>query len=114
MKFVGEVIYIHTWQCFFYLAAVTDCYPKKVRGRSIVDNHRTGRPRPEECDGTPVIEADAMLHSDWGSVYLAPQLAWRSTLGYRRPSDVQGAHPRQVFCSRRNQPGLGPKKPAAT
>ena len=30
VKFVGDITYIHTWQGFVYLAAVIDCFSRKV------------------------------------------------------------------------------------
>lgn len=40
-KFLGDIIYIHTWQGFVDLATVIDCYSRKVVGWSIADHMRT-------------------------------------------------------------------------
>jgi putative transposase len=89
-KFVGDITYLHTWQGFLYLATVIDCYSKKVAGWSIADHMRTGLVLDalKNAATTTVIEADAIFHSDRGSVYtaesyraLVTRLGMRSSMG---------------------------------
>ena len=89
-KFVGDITYIHTWQGFIYLATVIDCYSKKVVGWSIADHMRTELVENalKNAAATTVIEADAIFHSDRGSVYtsadyrtLVTGLGMRSSMG---------------------------------
>lgn len=90
IKFVGDITYIHTWAGFIYLATVIDCYSKKVVGWSITDHMRTELVQDALCNAaaTTVIEADAVFHSDRGSVYssadyrkLVTALGMRSSMG---------------------------------
>ena len=90
VKFVGDITYIHTWQGFIYLATVIDCYSKKVVGWSIADHMRTELVADalKNAAATTLIEPDAVLHTDRGSVYtstdfraLAAGLGMRSSMG---------------------------------
>lgn len=90
VKFVGDITYIHTWQGFIYLATVIDCYSKKVVGWSIADHMRTELVADalRNAAATTRIEADAIWHSDRGSVYtsaefraLVTSLGMRSSMG---------------------------------
>ena len=90
MKFVGDITYIHTWQGFIYLATVIDCYSKRVVGWSIADHMRTELVQDalRNAASTTVIEANAIWHSDRGSVYtsagyraLVKHLGMRSSMG---------------------------------
>ncbi|MDH6236416.1 transposase InsO family protein [Cryobacterium sp. CG_9.6] len=86
VKFVGDITYIHTWQGFIYLATVIDCYSKKVVGWSIADHMRTELVADalRNAAATTVIEADAIWHSDRGSVYTSAEFrALVSGLGMR-------------------------------
>jgi putative transposase len=71
VKFVGDITYLHTWQGFLYLATVIDCYSKKVVGWSIADHMRTELVENalRNAAATTTIEANAIFHSDRGSVY---------------------------------------------
>ena len=89
-KFVGDITYIHTWQGFIYLATVIDCYSKKVVGWSIADHMRTELVGDalRNAASTSVIEANAIFHSDRGSVYTSAEyralvagLGMRSSMG---------------------------------
>ena len=90
VKFVGDITYIHTWQGFIYLATVIDCSSKKVVGWSIADHMRTELVADalRNAAATTRIEADAIWHSDRGSVYtsaefraLVTSLGMRSSMG---------------------------------
>lgn len=90
IKFVGDITYIHTWQGFIYLATVIDCYSKKVVGWAIKDHMRVELVEEalKNAAATTVIEADAIFHSDRGSVYtsekyraLVAGLGMRSSVG---------------------------------
>ena len=90
IKFVGDITYIHTWQGFIYLATVIDCYSKKVVGWSIADHMRTELVADalKNAAATSVVEAEAIFHSDRGSVYtsaeyraLVTELGMRSSMG---------------------------------
>lgn len=90
VKFVGDITYIHTWQGFVYLATVIDCYSKKVVGWQVADHMRTELVEDalRHAAATTVIEADAIFHSDRGSVYtsgdyrgLIGRLGMRSSMG---------------------------------
>ena len=90
VKFVGDITYIHTWQGFIYLATVIDCYSKKVVGWAIADHMRTELVADalKNAAATTWIEADAVFHSDRGSVYtsaeyraLVTDLGMRSSMG---------------------------------
>ncbi len=90
VKFVGDITYIHTWAGFIYLATVIDCYSKKVVGWSIKDHMRTELVTDalNNAATTTLIEADAVFHSDHGSVYtskdyrnLVTTLGMRSSMG---------------------------------
>jgi len=90
MKFIGDITYIHTWQGFVYLATVIDCYSKKVVGWSIADHMRTELVEDalRNAAATTLIAADAILHSDRGSVHtsddfraLVTSLGMRSSMG---------------------------------
>ncbi len=90
IKFVGDITYIHTWAGFIYLATVIDCYSKKVVGWSITDHMRSELVQDalRNAAATTVIEADAVFHSDRGSVYssndyrkLVTALGMRSSMG---------------------------------
>jgi putative transposase len=89
-KFVGDITYIHTWQGFIYLATVIDCYSKKVVGWSIADHMRTELVADalKNAAVTSAEEANAIFHSDRGSVYtsadyraLVTGLGMRSSMG---------------------------------
>ncbi len=90
VKFVGDITYIHTWTGFVYLATIIDCYSKKVVGWSIKDHMRTELVTDalNNAATTTLIEADAVFHSDHGSVYtsndyrkLVKALGMRSSMG---------------------------------
>ncbi len=90
VKFVGDITYIHTWAGFIYLATIIDCYSKKVVGWSIKDHMRTELVTDalNNAATTTLIEADAVFHSDHGSVYtstdyrkLVEALGMRSSMG---------------------------------
>ncbi len=90
VKFVGDITYIHTWAGFIYLATIIDCYSKKVVGWSIKDHMRTELVTDalKNAATTTLIEADAVFHSDHGSVYtsndyrkLVKTLKMRSSMG---------------------------------
>ncbi len=90
VKFVGDITYIHTWAGFVYLATIIDCYSKKVVGWSIKDHMRTELVTDalKNAAATTLIEADAVFHSDHGSVYtsndyrkLVTTLGMRSSMG---------------------------------
>jgi transposase InsO family protein len=90
VKFVGDITYIHTWQGFIYVATVIDCFSKKVVGWSIADHMRTELVEDalRKAALTTVIEADAIFHSDRGSVYTSAvyraflrRLGMRSSMG---------------------------------
>jgi len=90
VKFVGDITYIHTWAGFIYLATIIDCYSKKVVGWSIKDHMRTELVTDalKNAAATTLIEADAVFHSDHGSVYtskdyrtLVTTLGMRSSMG---------------------------------
>ncbi len=90
MKFVGDITYIHTWEGFVYLATVIDCYSKKVVGWAIADHMRTELVENalRNAAATTLIGADAIWHSDRGSVYtsasfraLVTGLGMRSSMG---------------------------------
>ena len=81
-----------TQQCrFIYLAAVIDCYSKKVVGWSIADHMRTELVADalRNASATTRIEAGAVFHSDRGSVVynsagyreLVADLGMRSSMG---------------------------------
>ena len=70
---VADITYVRTWEGWLYLAAVTDCYSRKVVGWSIADHLRAelvvdavemaiARRRPE---------AGLVHHSDRGSQYVS-------------------------------------------
>lgn len=89
-QFVGDITYIHTWAGFIYLATVIDCYSKKVVGWSIADHMRTELVENalKNAAATTKIEAQAIFHSDRGSVYtsgdyrkLVVALGMRSSMG---------------------------------
>ncbi|MHA7294382.1 IS3 family transposase [Arthrobacter sp. HLT1-21] len=93
VKFVGDITYIHTWQGFIYSATVIDCYSKKVVGWSIADHMRTDLVADalNNAARTTLVEADAIFHSDRGSVYtsamfrtLVTGLGMRSSMGRTR------------------------------
>lgn len=90
LKFVGDITYIHTWAGFIYLATVIDCYSKKVVGWSIADHMRSELVENalKNAAATTTIEAQAIFHSDRGSVYtsgdyrkLVDSLDMRSSMG---------------------------------
>jgi transposase InsO family protein len=90
VKFVGDITYIHTWQGFIYVATVVDCFSKKVVGWSIADHMRAELVEDalRNAATTTVIEAEAIFHSDRGSVYtsaiyraLVGRLGMRSSMG---------------------------------
>lgn len=90
LKFVGDITYIHTWAGFIYLATVIDCYSKKVVGWSIADHMRSELVENalKNAAATTTIEAQAIFHSDRGSVYtsgdyrkLVGSLDMRSSMG---------------------------------
>ena len=90
VKFVGDITYIHTWQGFLYLATVIDCYSKKVVGWSIADHMRAelAENALRNAAASTTIEANAIFHSDRGSVYtsadyraLVAKLGMRSSMG---------------------------------
>ncbi len=90
VKFVGDITYIHTWAGFIYLATIIDCYSKKVVGWSIKDHMRSELVTDalKNAAATTLIEADAVFHSDHGSVYtsndyrkLVTTLKMRSSMG---------------------------------
>ena len=70
---VADITYVRTWEGWLYLAAVTDCYSRKVVGWSIADHLRAelvvdavemaiSRRRPEQ---------GLIHHSDHGSQYVS-------------------------------------------
>lgn len=90
IKFVGDITYVHTWQGFIYLATVIDCYSKKVVGWAIEDHMRSELVERAltNAAATTRIEANAIWHSDRGSVYtsasfraLIARLGMRSSMG---------------------------------
>lgn len=90
IKFVGDITYVHTWQGFIYLATVIDCYSKKVVGWAIEDHMRSELVERalSNAAATTRIEANAIWHSDRGSVYtsasfraLVTGLGMRSSMG---------------------------------
>ena len=90
VKFAGDITYIHTWQGFIYVATVIDCFSKKVVGWPIADHMRTELVEDalRKAALTTVIEADAIFHSDRGSVYTSAvyraflrRLGMRSSMG---------------------------------
>ena len=65
VKFVGDIIYIHTWQGFMYLATVFDCYSKNVVGFKIADHMRTELVADalKNAAATTTIMPNAIWHS---------------------------------------------------
>lgn len=96
IKFVANIIYIHMWQGFIYLATVIDCNSKKVVGWAIEDHmpsELVGRILLNAADTTR-IEQDAIFHSDLGRSKPAALItpACESLYAFRSAS-VSGAEP---------------------
>jgi transposase InsO family protein len=90
VKFVADITSIHPWQGLIYVATVIDCFSKKVVGWSIADHMRTELVEDalRKAALTTVIEADAIFHSDRGSIYTSTvyraflrRLGMRSSMG---------------------------------
>jgi transposase InsO family protein len=68
-RLVGDIMYIHTWEGWLYLATVIDCHSKRVVGWSMADHMRTDL----ICDAISMAATNvdfgpgAVFHSDRGS-----------------------------------------------
>jgi putative transposase len=76
-KMVGDITYIPTWQGWFYLATVIDCFSREVIGWATGDNYRTPlieRAIEMAARNRPLAD-NAIFHSDRGSNYTSQQFA---------------------------------------
>lgn len=87
-KLVGDITYIRTWEGWWYLATVLDCFSKKVIGYAMADHMRTGL--VTEALGMAarnghIRSGVTVFHSDRGCQYTSDEFAtYTGNLGITR------------------------------